>query len=98
MAAGAVPRGDCIDIGSPGVAGKGSAALTLTLVSLTSTLCVAALPSKVAVSVAVPALSERSRDEVVDSTSVSLELNELCEVTVYCEASESCATRLAVAC
>jgi hypothetical protein len=38
-------------------------------------------PSKVAVSVVVPALSERSREAASEATVVSLELNVLCVVT-----------------
>eukprot|EP00964_Phaeocystis_antarctica_P135544 scaffold99902_cov75-Phaeocystis_antarctica.AAC.3 len=68
----------------------------LTGVSLTVTVRESTLPSKVACSVVVPALSERSRDESTETTAASLELNELCKVTVTCEASESTATTRAV--
>ena len=49
--------------------------------TLASTVCVVECPSKVAVSVVVPALCERSRDEASAATVVLLELNALCVVT-----------------
>eukprot|EP00964_Phaeocystis_antarctica_P149244 scaffold116320_cov91-Phaeocystis_antarctica.AAC.1 len=77
---------------------ESTAAVMRTGVSLTVTVRETTLPSKVACRVDAPALSERSRDEPTETTAASLELNELCEVTVTCEASESTATTRAVAC
>ena len=49
--------------------------------TLTSTVCVVECLSKVAVSVVVPALCERSREAASEATVVSLELNALRVVT-----------------
>mmetsp|Transcript_20201 Transcript_20201/g.51144 ORF Transcript_20201/g.51144 Transcript_20201/m.51144 type:complete len:209 (-) Transcript_20201:131-757(-) len=71
---------------------------TPTLVSLTSTVCAVVWPSKVAVSVVVPALCARSREASSEATVVSLELNVLCVVTVNSDESERFTSRLAAAC